>query len=72
MSRPQTYREVDVPDNFGEWDHAAQINYLQTAMDRDQLANYVREMHGLETREKPLFKKDELAEIAVTQVNHDG
>lgn len=69
MSRPQTYREVDVPDRFGEWDTAAQINYLQTAMDREQLANYVREVHGLDTRDKPLFKKDELAEIAVQWVN---
>ena len=71
MSRPQTYRDVDVPDNFSEWDTAAQINYLQTAMDREQLANFVREQYGLETRDKPLFKKDELAEIAVQMVNYE-
>jgi hypothetical protein len=69
-SRPQTYRDVDVPDNFPEWDKPAQINYLQTAMDREQLANHVREVYGLETRDKPLFKKDELAQIAV-EVNHE-
>ena len=72
MSRPQTYRDVDVPDTFDKWDSDAQINYLCSCMDRAQIANYVREIHDLETREKPLFKKDELAQIAVQWVNSDG
>jgi len=68
MAKVQNFREVSVPDHFEDWDDAAQLNYLQSAMDREQLANYVREIHGLETRDKPLFRKDELAQIAIEQV----
>jgi hypothetical protein len=71
MSGLQHAKDVDVPENFDQWDKPAQVNYLQSAMDRKQLANYVREMHGIETRDKPLFKKDELAEIAMQRVNND-
>jgi hypothetical protein len=38
-------------------------------MDRQQMANFVRDLCELDSREKPLLRKDELAEIAVTVVN---
>ena len=66
-SNVQSYRDVDVPENFAEWGRNAKINFLQGAMDREQIANFVRETYGLEPREKPLLKKDELAAIAVTE-----
>jgi hypothetical protein len=69
MPRPAQYRDVDVPENFAEWDEQGQINYLQGAMDRQQMANFVRDLCELDSREKPLLRKDELAEIAVTVVN---
>lgn len=69
MAKVQNYHEVDVPDGFAEWDDAARLNYLQSAMSRAQLANYVRELYGIESRDKPLFRKDELAQIAVS---HEG
>lgn len=69
MARPQQYREVDVPESFAEWDKNAQINYLCGCLNREQMANYVREQCGVEERDKPLFRKDELAEIAVAVVN---
>lgn len=71
MPRPAQYRDVDVPENFAEWDEQGQINYLQGAMDRVQMANFAREICGLENRDKPLFRKDELAQIIVTVVNDE-
>lgn len=71
MPRPAQYRDVDVPENFAEWDEQGQINYLQGAMDREQMANFVREICGLESREKPLLRKDELAAIAVMVVQNE-
>lgn len=65
MGSVQEYRQVETPPRFDEWERNAKINYLQNAMDREQLANYVRSLHGIEQREQPLFRKDELAEIAV-------
>jgi hypothetical protein len=69
MSKPQTYRKVDIPRNFDQWGTDAQINYLCNAMDRDQIADFLREVHGLDEREEPTFLKDELAEIAVDKVS---
>jgi len=65
MPNIHEYRDVDVPENFDEWDVNAQVNYLSNAMDREQIANYVRELAGVDRRDKPLFTKDELTEIAL-------
>lgn len=52
-----------MPDNFDEWDVNAQVNYLANAMDRTQIADYLRELANLEKRQEPTFRKDELTEI---------
>lgn len=70
MSKPQTYRKVDIPRNFDQWGTDAQVNYLCNAMDREQLKALLRELHDLEERDGR-FLKDELAEIAVDKVSHE-
>lgn len=65
MPKPQEFRDVDVPDNFDEWDVNARVNYIANAMDRTQIANYLREIAGLENRDEPTFRKDELTEIII-------
>lgn len=72
MSRPQQYRDVDVPDNFEEWSVDARVNYLANSMDRQQIANYVREVAGLEERDQPTFLKDELVEMAIRLQERDS
>jgi len=44
MSRPQTYRDVDLPDEWGSFPTDAKVNYLATVMDRDQLLATVGEL----------------------------
>lgn len=65
------YRPVELPDTWGEWDADAKINYLCGAMDREQIANVLRDRAGLEAREKPLLRKDEIAQILVA-IEEDG
>lgn len=65
MPKPQEYRDVDVPANFEEWDVDARVNYLANAMDRKQIADYLREVAGLDRRGEPTFLKDELTEIII-------
>lgn len=65
MPKPQTFRDVDVPDNFDEWDVDARVNYLANAMDRTQIADHLREVCGMDTRGEPTFLKDELTEIII-------
>jgi len=65
MPQPQEYRDVEVPDNFDEWDVNARVNYIANAMDRTQIADYLREVAGMEPRDEPTFKKDELTEIII-------
>jgi hypothetical protein len=66
MAKPQTYRDVDVPDGFESWDINARVNYLAGAMDRTQIADHLREITGQDPREEPTFKKDELVEIIIS------
>lgn len=68
MTKIQSYLDVEVPERFEEWDLNAQVNYLSGAMDREQIADYVREVHGLDQRGEPTFLKSELAEIAAKRV----
>jgi len=65
MTKPQTYLDVEVPDNFAEWDVNAQVNYLGNTMDNTQVANYLRELAGVDTRDVPQFKKHEMIQIAL-------
>lgn len=71
MSKVQQFRDVTIPDEYDDWPADAQINFLCNCLDREQIANYVREEYGLEPRDKPLFRKDELAQIAIAG-GHDG
>lgn len=71
MPKPQQYRNVNVPDNFEDWDVDARVNYLANAMDRTQIADYLREVAGLEKREEPTFLKAELTEIIIKVQNND-
>ena len=43
MTRPQQYREVELPDEWLDWPEDAKVNYLASAMDRDQLLSLVGE-----------------------------
>jgi len=65
MAKPQEYLDVDVPDNFSEWDTNAQVNYLGNTMDTTQVANYLRELAGVDQRDVPQFKKHEMIQIAL-------
>jgi len=65
VPKPQQYRDVEIPNGFDNWDVNARVNYLAGAMDRTQIADYLREITGQETREEPTFKKDELVEIII-------
>jgi len=44
MTRPQTYRDVDLPDEWDSFPTDAKVNYLATVMDRDQLLATVGEL----------------------------
>jgi len=65
MAKPQQYLDVEVPDNFDEWNTNAQVNYLGNTMDNTQVANYLRELAGIEARDVPQFKKHEMIQIAL-------
>lgn len=65
------FLDVELPDSWDEWDENAQLNFLLGAMNRTQIANELRSAVGLETRDKPMFKKAEIAQILaeVTEEN---
>jgi hypothetical protein len=65
VAKPQAYRDVEIPNGFDEWDINARVNYLAGAMDRTQIADYLREITGQEKRQEPTFLKDELVEIII-------
>jgi hypothetical protein len=44
VSRPQVYREVDLPDEWESYPTDAKVNYLATVMDRDNLLKLVGEL----------------------------
>jgi len=47
MTRPQVYREVDLPEQWDDYPTDAKVNYLATVMDRDQLLATVGELAGI-------------------------
>ena len=53
MSRPQVYRDVDLPDKWAEWPESAKVNYLSSAMDRDNLLRLVGEAGNVPEDEAP-------------------
>lgn len=65
MSRPQTYREVGLPDEWEQWPDDAKVNYLASAMDRDQLLRRVSEVAGIPDGEigKQSIHKSGLAQL---------
>jgi hypothetical protein len=66
-TRPQSYRDVDIPDAWDDWPDDAKVNYLSTAMDRDQLLETVGELAGIpdgEIGEQSLWKSA-LAQLVV-------
>jgi hypothetical protein len=71
MPKPQEFRDVEIPDNFEEWDVNARVNYLANALDRTQIADHLRDVAGLEPRDEPTFLKDELVEIIIQLQNNE-
>lgn len=65
MAKMQEYLDVEVPENFNEWSTEAQVNYLGNAMDTTQVANYLRESAGLDSRDVPQFKKNEMIQMII-------
>lgn len=67
MSRPHQYREVELPDEWTEWPDDAKVNYLASAMDRDQLLSLVGEYAGVPDSEigKQSIHKSGLAQLIV-------
>lgn len=74
MSRPQQYREVELPDEWVEWPEDARVNYLASAMDRDQLLDLVGEHAGIPDEEigKQSIHKSGLAQLIVVLAGDDG
>jgi hypothetical protein len=74
MSRPQVYREVDLPDKWDEWPESAKVNYLSSAMDRDNLLRLVGEAGNVPEDEigAQSIHKAGLAQLIVTLTGDDG
>lgn len=67
MSRPQTYRDVDLPTEWDSYPTDAKVNYLSTVMDRDQLLTLVGERAGIPDDEigEQSIHKTGLAQLVV-------
>lgn len=67
MSRPQAYRDIELPDTWNEWPTDAKVNYLASAMDRKQLLETVGALAGLPDDEigKQSIHKSGLAQLIV-------
>jgi len=78
MPKPQTYREVDLPDQWDDYPADAKVNYLATVMDRDQLLETVGDLGDVPDEEigAQSIHKSGLAQLIVTletlQEDHDG
>lgn len=73
MSRPQTYREVGLPDEWEQWPDDAKVNYLASTMDRDQLLSRVGDLAGIPDDEigKQSIHKSGLAQLITTLEGDD-
>lgn len=67
-SRPQVYREVEIPEEWSEWPEAARVNYLCSVMDRKQLLKHVAEAGNVPAEEvgEQSIHKAGLAQLIVT------
>lgn len=67
MSRPQTYRDVDLPENWDDFPVDAKVNYLATVMDRNQLLHTIAELGDIPSDEvgAQSFLKSGLAQLIV-------
>lgn len=68
MSRPQTYRDVDLPARWDEWGDDAKVNYLCNVADRTQLLEMAAEAAEVPDDEvgEQSFLKAGLAQFVVT------
>lgn len=73
MSRPHTYRDVEIPDEWAAWPDDAKVNYLATAMDRDALLATVGALAGIPDDEigAQNIHKAGLAQLIVTLEDED-
>ena len=73
MSRPHTYRDADVPDEWESFPADAKVNYLATVMDRDQLLDRVGDLAGIPDDEigAQSIHKSGLAQLIVTLEDRD-
>lgn len=68
MSRPQRYRDVELPEEWDKFGEDAKVNYLSTVMDRDQLLEEVAAAGNIpdsEVGEQSMHKAG-LAQLLVT------
>lgn len=67
MTRPQVYRDVDLPDEWDSYPTDAKVNYLASVMDRDQLLRQVGEAAGIPDDEigEQSIHKTGLAQLVV-------
>lgn len=68
MSKPQTYRDVDLPDEWNKFGDDAKVNYLCNVVDRDQLLELVGDAGNVPNHEigEQSFHKAGLAQLLVT------
>lgn len=71
-SRPQTFREVDLPDEWETYSRDAKVNYLSNVMDRDQLLSEIADLADLadESVGEQSLKKSGLAELFISLQNN--
>jgi hypothetical protein len=68
MSRPQQYRDVDLPDEWDSYPDDAKVNYLASVCDREQLLRRVGVAAGIPDDEigSQSIHKSGLAQLLVT------
>lgn len=73
MSRPQSYRDVNLPEEWDKFGVDAKVNYLSTVMDRDQLLDSVGELADIPDEEigEQSLHKNALAQLVVVLENNE-
>lgn len=66
-SRPQTFREVDLPDEWSAFGRDAKVNFLSNVMDRDQMMDEIADLADLseDSVGEQSFRKSGLAELFI-------
>lgn len=72
-SRPQTYRDVDLPDNWETFPDNAKVNYLSSVMDRNQILEVVADLAEIPDDEigEQSIHKSGLAQLVVALEKRD-